>query len=75
MIREFSEDKMRQLALIDRAARGDIDAAADLGEGYIKGSFGEKPNPVKALKWCRYAAKHGSIKAAEILREIEGRKD
>ena len=60
----MSNDKM--LKLIDKAARGDIEAAAALAEGYMKGSFGEK-NIEKALKWGRYAAKRGDRKAAELL--------
>lgn len=64
----MSNDKM--LKLIDKAARGDIEAAAELGEGYMKGTFGSK-NMEKALKWTSYAAKRGDVKAAELLKEIE----
>lgn len=62
--------KMRQFRLIDAAARGDIEAAAELAEGYLIGSFGDAPNPQKALKWGRYAAKRGSLKAAEVLERM-----
>ena len=64
----MSNDKM--LKLIDAAAKGDIEAARKLGEGYFKGSFGRK-NLEKALKWTRYAAKRGDEKAAELLQEID----
>ena len=61
-----------QFRLIDAAARGSIEAAADLAEGYYKGTFGDAPNMKKALKWANYAAKRGSIKAAEILSDMKG---
>lgn len=60
-----------QIRLIDLAAKGNIEAAADLAEGYLKGSFGESPNIVKARKWASYAAKHGSEKARQLLKEME----
>ena len=62
--------KERQFRLIDAAARGSIEAAADLAEGYYTGAFGEAPNVKKALKWAGYAAKRGSSKAEKILAEI-----
>ncbi len=62
----------RRLKLVDEAARGSIEAAADLGEGYLRGYFEGGPDPVKALKWGRYAAKRGSLKAAVILAELGG---
>ncbi len=64
-------EKERQLRLIDQAARGSIEAAADLAEGYLHGSFGEPANPAKALKWAGYAAKHGSKKARLVLDQLE----
>ncbi len=62
--------KMRQIELIDKAARGSIDAAAGLAEGYMRGSFGEPANRIKAMKWAKYAAKRGNIKAALIMKEL-----
>ena len=46
------------LKLIDRAAKGDIDAAAELAEAYFSGKYGDK-NPIKGKKWADYDAKHG----------------
>lgn len=58
--------KMTLLALIDAAAKGNIDAAEKVAIGYYDGKFGEK-NPAKAKKWASYAAKHGSGAAKELL--------
>ena len=66
----FSPAKERQFALIDAAAKGSIEAAAELAEGYFKGAFGEAPNAQKGLKWARYAAKRGNAKAAALLGEF-----
>lgn len=68
---EMPEEKMKQLRLIDQAARGSIEAAASLAEGYAKGAFGEAPNRIKAYKWAAYAAKRGNLSAAALLREME----
>ena len=65
---EKSENKL--IHLIDMAARGNIFAATQLGEGYFKGTFG-KVNYEKALKWCQYAAKKGDDRAAELIAKIE----
>ena len=43
----LSPEKERQLRFIDQAAKGSIEAAADLAEGYLRGSFGEPANKVK----------------------------
>ncbi len=72
MVRAAAEKcllRERRFSLIDRAARGDVDAAAELGCAYFDGSLGEAPNPEKGAKWCRYAAKRGSRKAAEALKK------
>ncbi len=61
----------RQFELIDQAALGNIEAAADLGEGYFKGLFDAPPNYRKAKKWSVYAAKRGSVKALIIMAELE----
>ena len=66
----LSPERERQFALIDQAAKGSLDAAADLAEGYWKGSFGEPSNPEKARKWAQYAAKHGNSKAQQLLDEM-----
>ena len=63
-------EKELQLSLIDRAAKGSIEAAAELAEGYMRGYFGTPPDNAKAKKWAKYAAKHGSEKAQRILDEI-----
>lgn len=68
----LSPEKEQQFLLIDRAVKGSIEAAADLAEGYMKGSFGAPSDRAKARKWAKYAAKHGSEKAQRILSEIEG---
>ena len=60
----------RQVQLIDAAALGSIDAAAQLAEGYFKGEFGAKPNYEKALKWAKYAAKRGNEEAAHLVEVI-----
>lgn len=52
---------------IDRAAAGEIEAAALLAEGYLKGIYECEKNEAKALKWGRYAAKHGSALGQEIV--------
>ena len=67
----LSPEKEQQFLLIDRAAKGSIEAAADLAEGYMKGSFGAPPDMAKARKWAKYAAKHGSEKSQRILDELE----
>ncbi len=59
----------RRFSLVDRAAKGDIDAAAELGIGYLDGSFGAA-DIGRGLKWCRYAAKHGSVRASARLRKM-----
>ncbi len=59
--------------LIDKAIGGSIEAAEKLGEGYMKGKFGGKPNYEKALKWSRYAAKKGSARAEETIKKIESK--
>ncbi len=61
----------RLIELVDRASLGDIDAAAEIAEGYIKGSFG-KVNYKKAYKWGSYAAKRGHEGAAQtVLKAME----
>jgi|GEM_PF-3522359 TPR repeat protein len=59
--------KSQKYDLIDRAAAGSIEAAADLAEGYWKGTHDCEKNPRKAQKWAGYAAKHGNKKAQDIL--------
>ena len=65
---ELPEGKRRQLELIDLAAKGNIEAAALLAEGYLNGEFDGTVHPEKGRKWASYAAKKGSTKAAELLR-------
>ncbi len=60
----------RVIRLMDKAISGNIFAAAQLGEGYMKGTFGQK-NPEKAAKWLHYAAKHGNDHAEELLKKLE----
>ena len=62
------------IKLIDKAIGGSIEAAEKLGEGYLKGKFGGKPNYEKALKWSSYAARKGSKKAEEIIAKINSKK-
>ena len=62
----------RVIKLMDKAIGGNVFAAAQLGEGYMKGTFGKK-NPVKAAKWLSYAAKKGNDHAAELLEQLEGK--
>ena len=59
----------RVIRLMDKAIGGNIFAAAQLGEGYMKGTFGKK-NPEKAAKWLSYAAKRGNDRAAELLKQL-----
>lgn len=61
--------KHKLLKLIDQAARGDIDAAAEVAKAYFEGCYGEV-NKAKAKKWASYAAKHGSKLAGEILAKL-----
>lgn len=63
------KDKQILLDLIDKAARGNIEAAEKIASGYFTGEYGEK-NLEKAKKWASYAAKHGSKTAQEILDKI-----
>lgn len=63
------DKKQKLLDLIDKAGKGSIEAAEEIAVGYFKGDFGEK-NFAKAKKWASYAAKHGSEKAEEILKEM-----
>lgn len=62
-------DKLSMLKLIDKAAKGDIDAAAKLAEAYCTGKYGDK-NHIKAKKWADYAVKHGSSLAKEVLSKL-----
>jgi TPR repeat protein len=55
---------------IDRAAAGEIEAAALLAEGYLKGIYECEKNEEKALKWARYAAKHGSELGQTVVEMI-----
>lgn len=66
----LDEKKLALLDLIDKAGKGSIEAAEQVAEAYFKGTYEDKPNFTKAKKWGSYAAKHGSEKAAEILKEI-----
>lgn len=56
---------------IDRAAAGDIEAAARLAEGYLKGLYECEKNDAKALKWGRYAARHGSALGKQVVEKLE----
>lgn len=60
------------VALFDNAARGNLDAQVELAESYMLGTYGQTDYK-KALKWCSYAARHGSLKAAMLLPEISKR--
>ena len=62
-------DNKEYMNLVDAAARGSIEAAEKLGEGFLKGSFDGKKNPERAAKWLKYAAKHGSERAALLLKQ------
>lgn len=55
---------------IDRAAAGDVEAAALLAEGYLKGIYECEKNPKKALKWGKYAAGKGSGLGKEVVRAL-----
>lgn len=57
------------VALFDNAARGDLDSVVRLAESYLRGTYGQTDYK-KAMKWCSYAVKRGSLKAAVLLREI-----
>ena len=61
--------KLSMLELIDKAAKGSIDAAGELAEAYFTGKYGDQ-NTAKAKKWASYAAKHGSKLAEEILAKM-----
>ncbi len=63
-------NKLSMLELIDTAAKGSIDAAAELAEAYYTGRYGDK-NPAKAKKWASYAAKKGSSLAEELLTKLQ----
>ncbi len=61
-----------QYDLIDRAASGDVEAAAKLAEGYLKGLYECEKNPAKGKKWAQYAAKKGSALGQQLLEEDLG---
>lgn len=67
---QLDAKKLALLDLIDKAGKGSIEAAAEVAEGYFKGTYEDKPNFVKAKKWASYAAKHGNEKAEAILKEL-----
>jgi TPR repeat protein len=70
-MRGISVDKKQKLLdLVDKAGRGSIEAAEMIAAGYYNGDFGDK-NYVKARKWASYAARHGSVLAAEIMVQLE----
>lgn len=56
--------------LIDRSARGEVEAMALLAEGYLKGIYKCEKNATKAKKWASYAAKKGSKLAEEVLTQL-----
>ncbi|MEE1114179.1 MAG: hypothetical protein UHN88_03795 [Eubacterium sp.] len=58
---------------IDRAAAGELEAAAMLAEGYLKGKYECEVNVEKARKWASYAAKRGNELGFRILREIDAK--
>ncbi len=51
--------KLKLISLLDRAIRGDVDAASEVAIAYYTGELGEKNLP-KAKKWALYATKRGS---------------
>ncbi len=66
---DIDPKKLPLLELIDKAAKGSVDAAAELAEAYFTGKYGDK-NPAKAKKWASYAAKKGSSLAEELLKKL-----
>lgn len=56
---------------IDRAAAGEVEAAALLAEGYLKGIYECEKNADKALKWGSYAARKGSALGAEVVEALK----
>ena len=59
--------KSEKFDLIDKAARGDVEAAFLLAEGYAKGTRDCEKSPEKARKWAGYAAKRGNEDAQRLL--------
>jgi TPR repeat protein len=59
--------KSEKFDLIDKAARGDVEAAFFLAEGYAKGTRDCEKSPEKAKKWAGYAAKRGNEDAKKLL--------
>ena len=68
---DISEKKLALFDLIDRAARGDAEAAGEIAEGYFFGTFEDVPNYVKARKWSHYAAKKGNPKGIFVQEELK----
>ncbi len=64
-------DNQEFMDLVDAAAKGSIEAAEKLGEGYFMGTFDGNKNYEKAKKWLKYAAKHGSLRAQAVLEQME----
>ena len=67
----LTPEKQNLLDLIDKAARGDAEAAGEIAEGYFLGKFEPVPNYAKAEKWAHYAAKRGNAKGLFVMNELE----
>lgn len=67
----ISPEKQALFDLIDKAARGDVEAAGRIAEGYLLGSFETAPNYAKAQKWSRYAAKRGDSRGLFVQEELK----
>ncbi|MBQ1598340.1 MAG: hypothetical protein IIT72_03775 [Lachnospiraceae bacterium] len=57
--------------LIDRAAKGEVEAAGLLAEGYAKGTYDCERNDIKAMKWAKYAAGKGDPVGIRVLEELK----
>ena len=64
-------EKGSKFDLIDRAAKGDIEAAGLLAEGYANGKYQCEKNDIKAMKWAKYAAAKGDVLAGKVLEQLK----
>ncbi|MBQ5430263.1 MAG: hypothetical protein IIU28_01275 [Lachnospiraceae bacterium] len=66
---KFKKDS--KFDLIDRAAKGEVEAAGLLAEGYANGTHECEHNDIKAMKWAKYAAGKGDPVGMKVLEQLK----
>ena len=66
---KFKKDS--KFDLIDRAAKGEVEAAGLLAEGYANGKYQCEKNDIKAMKWAKYAVAKGDVLAGKVLEQLK----